>query len=160
MKSKYKKGICSCHGEERWIVNKSRNLCQQGQREYMNRNTKPLKRTPIKSNPTTKRSRPKQKSRPTKSFMGERVLRHIAVYCEFFGVRPSQRFDLQCEMGCGRKMTEIHHISARGMGGDPQGLKDVIENLMGLCHWCHEECTLERIPKDEQLRIHKLKMKS
>lgn len=31
----------------------------------------------------------------------------------------------------------VHHIQARGMGGDPQGKRDIIENLMGLCPQCH-----------------------
>ncbi len=33
---------------------------------------------------------------------------------------------------------DVHHIQARGMGGDPNGKRDIIENLMGLCRKCHE----------------------
>lgn len=32
---------------------------------------------------------------------------------------------------------DVHHIQARGMGGDPNGKRDIIENLMGLCRKCH-----------------------
>ena len=41
-----------------------------------------------------------------------------------------------CEI-CGAPAVDIHHIEARGMGGDPQGKKDVIENLMAVCRGCH-----------------------
>lgn len=43
---------------------------------------------------------------------------------------------IPCEV-CGKRAVDIHHIDARGMGGDPQGGKDVIGNLMGLCRRCH-----------------------
>lgn len=45
---------------------------------------------------------------------------------------------IPCEV-CGRRAVDVHHIHARGMGGDPTGNKDVIENLMGLCRTCHDE---------------------
>lgn len=45
---------------------------------------------------------------------------------------------IPCEV-CGKRATDIHHIDARGMGGDPTGKKDVIENLMGLCRKCHNK---------------------
>jgi len=33
----------------------------------------------------------------------------------------------------------VAHIDARGIGGNPSGDKDVIENLMGNCRICHEK---------------------
>ena len=33
---------------------------------------------------------------------------------------------------------QVHHIQARGIGGDPNGKRDTIENLMGLCAQCHD----------------------
>ncbi len=45
---------------------------------------------------------------------------------------------IQCEK-CGDKAVDIHHIDSRGMGGDPNGDKDVIENLMALCRKCHNK---------------------
>lgn len=41
-----------------------------------------------------------------------------------------------CEI-CGQRAVDIHHIEARGMGGDQRGDKDDINNLMGLCRGCH-----------------------
>lgn len=45
-----------------------------------------------------------------------------------------------CEMPqCFRPMVDVNHIDARGMGGNPSGNKDVIENLMGMCRECHNK---------------------
>lgn len=43
---------------------------------------------------------------------------------------------IPCET-CESKAVDIHHIEARGMGGSKN--KDVLENLMALCRWCHIE---------------------
>ena len=46
---------------------------------------------------------------------------------------------IPCEMpDCGKKAVDIHHINARGMGGDPNGSKDTIENLQALCRKHHD----------------------
>lgn len=45
---------------------------------------------------------------------------------------------IPCEI-CGSRAVDIHHIDARGMGGDPTARKDTIENLMGLCRRCHNK---------------------
>ena len=44
---------------------------------------------------------------------------------------------IPCE-ACGARAVDVHHIDARGMGGDPTAGKDVIENLVGLCREHHE----------------------
>ena len=41
-----------------------------------------------------------------------------------------------CEC-CSKPAVDIHHISARGMGGS--NIRDTIENLMALCRLCHEK---------------------
>lgn len=41
-----------------------------------------------------------------------------------------------CEV-CGSRAVDIHHIDARGAGGDQTGEKDTIENLMAVCRSCH-----------------------
>lgn len=99
-------------------------------------------------------TRRKKKRQRVLTFKGERVPAHIAVYCSYFDVNPSGRFVMPCEMGCGRRLQDIHHISARGMGGDPQGKKDTIENLMGLCRECHRECEAEKVTKEAQIYFH------
>lgn len=53
---------------------------------------------------------------------------------DFFGYKIPE--DVFCEV-CGSPAKDIHHIEARGMGGDPNGKKDVIENLQALCRHCH-----------------------
>lgn len=45
---------------------------------------------------------------------------------------------IPCEI-CGMKANDIHHIDCRGMGGDPQGKKDVIENLQAICRPDHDK---------------------
>lgn len=39
----------------------------------------------------------------------------------------------------GRRANDVHHIFCKGMGGDPTGSKDVIENLMALTREEHEK---------------------
>lgn len=41
-----------------------------------------------------------------------------------------------CEI-CESQAVDIHHIDARGMGGDPTGSKDHFGNLQALCRNCH-----------------------
>ena len=38
---------------------------------------------------------------------------------------------------CGKQAVDIHHIDSRGLGGDPRGHKNQIENLIALCRSCH-----------------------
>lgn len=62
--------------------------------------------------------------------------KHTAIYLKYFGFTVADF--IPCEI-CGGRAVDIHHIEARGMGGDPQGKKDVIENLQALCRKCHNE---------------------
>jgi len=39
----------------------------------------------------------------------------------------------------GERANDVHHIFCKGMGGDPTGSKDVIENLMALTREEHEK---------------------
>jgi len=59
--------------------------------------------------------------------------KHTKIYLNYFKYDISDF--IPCEI-CGGKAVDIHHIHARGMGGSK--LKDIIENLMGLCRSCHE----------------------
>ena len=43
---------------------------------------------------------------------------------------------IPCEV-CSKVAVDIHHIDPRGLGGDPRGYKDQIENLIALCRSCH-----------------------
>lgn len=61
---------------------------------------------------------------------------HTKIYLTFFGFKiPS---DCICEV-CGAPAVDINHIQARGMGGNPKGDKDDIENLMAMCRYHHLE---------------------
>lgn len=63
---------------------------------------------------------------------------HTKIYMNFFGYSIADY--IPCEIpGCKRRAVDINHIDARGMGGDPTGSKDVIENLMGTCREHHIE---------------------
>lgn len=60
--------------------------------------------------------------------------KHTKLYLDFFGYDIN---DFVCCEICGAKSVDIHHIQARGAGGNPKGDKDVIENLMAVCRKCH-----------------------
>lgn len=57
------------------------------------------------------------------------------VYFDYFGYDEGDF--IPCEI-CSKEAVDIHHIDARGMGGDPTKGKDKIENLMALCREDHE----------------------
>lgn len=61
---------------------------------------------------------------------------HTKIYFDFFGYTPGEF--IPCEI-CGNTAVDIHHINARGMGGNPSGDKDNIQNLQALCRKCHIE---------------------
>lgn len=60
---------------------------------------------------------------------------HTKTYLSFFGLSTGDF--IPCEI-CHAEAKDIHHIYARGMGGNPSQDKDNIENLMALCRGCHE----------------------
>lgn len=78
--------------------------------------------------------------------------KHSKIYQKRFGAMI-----VMCEV-CGEKQAnDIHHIEARGMGGDPQGKKDKIENLIALCRECHDRAEGKVKPvltKEELRKIH------
>lgn len=61
---------------------------------------------------------------------------HTKIYLSFFDY-DTDSF-IPCEL-CGNTANDVHHINARGMGGDIKNKKDIIENLMALCRSHHEE---------------------
>jgi 5-methylcytosine-specific restriction endonuclease McrA len=62
--------------------------------------------------------------------------KHTKVYFNHFKLSIADR--PLCEI-CGDVAVDIHHIKARGMGGDPSGKSDDINNLMALCRYCHDK---------------------
>lgn len=63
---------------------------------------------------------------------------HTKIYMDFFNYGIEDF--IPCEIpGCGVRANDINHIKCRGMGGDPKGSKDVIENLMAMCRKHHIE---------------------
>lgn len=78
---------------------------------------------------------------------------HTKVYFDFFGFDESDW--IPCEIpGCGRVAVDINHINARGMGGNPSGSKDRIENLMGMCREHHLEFGDRKELKDWLNEVH------
>lgn len=61
--------------------------------------------------------------------------KHTKIYFQHFNY--DKYSFIPCEV-CSLAACDIHHVDARGMGGDPQGKKDTIENLMALCRRCHD----------------------
>lgn len=78
--------------------------------------------------------------------------RHTKIYFDFFGYDISDF--IACEVPNCTGATAIHHIERRGMGGDPKGKKDVIENLMAICEKHHEEFGDKKQHKEYLIKIH------
>ena len=64
---------------------------------------------------------------------------------------------IPCEV-CGRRAVDIHHITARGMGGG-RG-KDEIGNLMALCREHHMEYGDKKQYKDFLMEVHEKVLKN
>ena len=60
--------------------------------------------------------------------------KHTQIYLQGMGYKKTDF--VPCEV-CGAQAVDVHHIEARGMGGNKKA--DVIDNLMGLCRKCHIE---------------------
>lgn len=60
--------------------------------------------------------------------------KHTKIYMKGNG------FDVEdwipCE-NCNNTAVDIHHILPRGIGGDPKGQRNKLENLIALCRSCH-----------------------
>lgn len=83
--------------------------------------------------------------------------KHTKIYLDYFGYTAGDW--IACEV-CGQKAVDIHHIEPRGMGGDPQGKKDVIENLQALCRKCHHEADFgTKLPKEKLKEIHNQRLR-
>jgi 5-methylcytosine-specific restriction endonuclease McrA len=81
--------------------------------------------------------------------------KHTKTYLNYFGYDTTDF--IPCEI-CGNQAVDIHHIEARGMGGNPKGDKDEIDNLMAVCRNCHEEFG-DRAEHKHMLKVvHKVKM--
>lgn len=81
------------------------------------------------------------------------MTKHLKIYIAALGVKEGD--PIFCEFtGC--FADDLHHISARGMGGDPQGKKDSIENLMAVTRHMHERCEglFRPISREDQIEKH------
>lgn len=86
------------------------------------------------------------------------MTKHLKVYLEGSGYKKEDFIPCEIEGDkCSNQATEIHHIEARGMGGDPQGKKDTFENLMAVCRTCHIKYGDITKYKDMLKKIHKLR---
>lgn len=82
--------------------------------------------------------------------------RHTKIYLDHFGYGIEDFIPCEC---CNSRAVDIHHIEARGMGGDPQGNKDDIINLQALCRPCHIQYGDVPIYKQMLKDIHEKKLK-
>lgn len=77
--------------------------------------------------------------------------RHTKIYMDYFGYTRADF--ISCEV-CGNRAVDIHHIERRGQGGDSQGKKDIIENLMAVCRKCHSDYGDRKEFKDKLKEVH------
>jgi len=75
--------------------------------------------------------------------------KHTQIYLQGMGYKKTDF--IPCEV-CGSQAVDVHHIEARGMGGNKKA--DVIENLMGLCRKCHIEYGDKKQYKEFLKEIH------
>jgi 5-methylcytosine-specific restriction endonuclease McrA len=75
--------------------------------------------------------------------------KHTQIYLQGMGYKTTDF--IPCEV-CGTQAVDIHHIEARGMGGNKKA--DVIENLMCLCRKCHIEYGDKKQYKEFLKNIH------
>jgi 5-methylcytosine-specific restriction endonuclease McrA len=81
--------------------------------------------------------------------------RHKRIYLQYFQYDTSDY--ISCEV-CGNPAVDIHHIKARGMGGDPTGKRDTIDNLQALCRLCHSKYGDKEQYMEMLKLVHKQKM--
>jgi len=90
------------------------------------------------------------------------VRKHTKIYLDYFDYGYHQDVWIPCEVcdsvGTECRAVDIHHLSARGMGGSKT--KDVIENLIGLCRPHHERCEANPEFNDQAIITHLKFMKS
>lgn len=82
--------------------------------------------------------------------------RHTFIYLTYFGYDISSL--ILCEV-CGARSVDLHHIIPKGMGGDPTGKRDVIENLIALCRECHNKAHNKEYSKEYLTELHKINLK-
>ncbi len=79
--------------------------------------------------------------------------KHTKIYLDYFGYGIEDF--IPCE-SCGAKAVDIHHIEARGMGGNKEA--DKIGNLMALCRKHHIEYGDKKQYIEYLKEIHKEKL--
>jgi hypothetical protein len=83
---------------------------------------------------------------------------HTKIYLDYFGYSGYEF--MPCEIpSCERCAVDVCHIDARGMGGNPSGSKDIIENLMGKCRKHHDEFGDKKEFKEWLKQVHLAFMK-
>lgn len=82
---------------------------------------------------------------------------HTKIYLKSFGYTDTDF--IPCEVG-GLQATDVHHIFCKGMGGNPSGDKDRIENLMALTRENHEKYGDKKQYLRDLLFIHEAKLKA
>jgi len=58
---------------------------------------------------------------------------------------------------CNKVAVDIHHIDSRGLGGDPRGHRNQIENLIALCRSCHIKAETDKKFNNQLRELNKYK---
>tara|TARA_R110000823_G_scaffold12290_1_gene41165 strand:+ start:247 stop:528 length:282 start_codon:yes stop_codon:yes gene_type:complete len=63
--------------------------------------------------------------------------KHVKMFMDYWDISTADVtpcFACEGEYGV---IVDVHHLQNRASGGDPKGLKDRPDNLIGLCRRCH-----------------------
>lgn len=77
---------------------------------------------------------------------------YIKTYMTYFGYSPSEW--MPCEI-CGAGMVDVHHLEPKSIA---KAKVNLIDNLIGVCRDCHNECHNSRRFNEEAKLIHRKKL--
>ena len=70
--------------------------------------------------------------------------KHVKIFMEYWNISIADITPCFACEGEDGVINDVHHIENKKSGGDPQGLQDRIDNLIGLCRKCHDKAHFEK----------------
>ena len=70
--------------------------------------------------------------------------KHVKIFMEYWNISIADITPCFACEGEDGVINDVHHIENKKIGGDPLGLQDRIDNLIGLCRKCHDKAHFEK----------------